>query len=277
MARKMTRQRARNRIRAERSSAVKNSKRYKINIEADPLALYFKQISSFPHKKEMVKSSLLKEMSKSNPRIVVSIAKNYQNRGVSLPDLINEGNIALIKAVENFDYTSTRGGHFFSYCAWYIRQAIIKSIVDKRRKIRNPVRMFNGNESLVGYVKNRGLYIGVASLRECAFAPLIAPKHDLVNDGVEVIFEEYYGMWYNETKYLSSPKMFENKHYRDIISLGGNAVPCIIKKLKEEPAHLFEALVEITGQDPVPESHWGDIEQMASDWVKWWEDKKNAG
>jgi hypothetical protein len=94
-----------------------------------------------------------------------------------------------------------------------------------------------------------------------------------VNDSVEAIFREYYDKWYNETKYLSSPKMFENKNYRNIISLGNSVVPSIIKKLKEEPAHLFDALIEITCQDPVPESHWGDIEQMALDWIKWWEEK----
>ena len=95
----------------------------------------------------------------------------------------------------------------------------------------------------------------------------------LVYDSVEAIFRELYDKWYDETKYLSSPKMFENKHYKDIISLGIDVVPGIIKKLKEEPVHLFEALVEITGQDPVSESHWGDAEQMARDWISWWEKK----
>jgi len=97
-----------------------------------------------------------------------------------------------------------------------------------------------------------------------------------INDNVEVIFRKYYGKWYDETKYLSSSKMFENKYYKDIISLGISVVPSIIKKLREEPTHLFEALVEITGQDPVPESHWGNIEQMALDWVKWWEEKEGV-
>ena len=108
--------------------------------------------------------------------------------------------------------------------------------------------------------------------------PITKVKPLLVNSNncVEVVFREYYDRWYNETKYLSSSKMFENKHYRDIISLGINVVPSIIKKLKEEPVHLFEALVEITGHDPIPESHWGDTEQMALDWVKWWEEKNRV-
>jgi len=93
---------------------------------------------------------------------------------------------------------------------------------------------------------------------------------------IDVIFNEYYDKWYNETKYLSSPKMFENKNYKTIISLGGSVVPSIIRKLRETPAHLFEALVAITGQDPVPESHWGDIDQMSQDWINWWEEKGRA-
>jgi RNA polymerase sigma factor (sigma-70 family) len=203
-------------------------------------------------------------MIKSNLRLVVSIAKKYQHCGVSLPDLINEGKIGLINAVEHFEYTRSSR----SYCAWYIKQSILKSIAGKRRFVRNPIRILNGRNRSINI---GSCYIGLPN------KTVIAPEHDIVNENVEVVFREHYGKWYDETKYLSSPKMFENKHYRDIISLGGNAVPCIIKKLTEEPAHLFEALVEITGQDPVPESHWGDIEQMALDWVKWWEDKKNAG
>jgi hypothetical protein len=99
---------------------------------------------------------------------------------------------------------------------------------------------------------------------------------ETIGQNVDNIFDEYYEKWYNETKYLSSPKMFENEHYKNIVSLGNSVVPSIIRKLKETPVHLFEALVEITGQDPVPENHWGDIELMAQDWVKWWEEEISA-
>ena len=128
-----------------------------INID-DPVRMYLREIGRIPlltfdQELDLAKRILdgdedaKKELAESNLRLVVSIAKKYVGRGMLFLDLIQEGNMGLIKAVEKFDYT--KGFKFSTYATWWIRQAITRAIADQARTIRIPVHMVETINKLI--------------------------------------------------------------------------------------------------------------------------------
>jgi len=144
----------------------------KIEREKSVLEIYLKEINQYPllteeeetyYAKRAIKGDYAakKKMIESNLRFVVNIAKRYKNNGVPLEDLISEGNIGLMTAVDKFDYK--RGFHFISYAVWWIRQSILKYMAEKTRIIRLPMnKVFLLNK--IGKCMDSGHYHDIGEL-----------------------------------------------------------------------------------------------------------------
>ena len=127
---------------------VRSGKRASSSADEGSLDLYLREISRYPliPQAEEVRlaqgirvgdAECLDKLVRSNLRFVVSVAKKYQNQGVSLSDLINEGNLGLIRAAHKFD--ETKGIKFISYAVWWIRQAILQALAEQSRIVRVPL------------------------------------------------------------------------------------------------------------------------------------------
>ena len=131
---------------------------------SDPVKVYLREIGKYPvlttkeQETEIAKriiagdESAKEELTRCNLKLVVSIAKHYVNRGMQFLDLIQEGNLGLMKAVDKFDYT--RGYKFSTYATWWIRQAITRALADQARTIRLPVHMVETINKLVREQRN---------------------------------------------------------------------------------------------------------------------------
>ena len=133
-------------------SVEKNVNKLMESLDTSPLSVYLKEINRIPllTREEEVRlareakagsEKAKEEIIKANLRFVVNVAKKYQNQGLSLDDLISEGNLGLITAVDKFDVD--KGYHFISYAVWWIKQSILKALCEKSRMIRLPLNRAN--------------------------------------------------------------------------------------------------------------------------------------
>ncbi|MEN6491907.1 MAG: RNA polymerase sigma factor RpoD/SigA [Rectinema sp.] len=151
-------------------------------------------------------------LAKSNLRFVVNVAKKYQNQGLPLADLIAEGNLGLLNAIDHYDVT--KGYHFISYAVWWIRQAILKSICEKSRMIRLPLNRAN---ELVQIEKARALFEGElsedAEIREVAEFLEMEPEHvkDIISISRDLISLD--APVYDEKNSTTVGELIENEHH----------------------------------------------------------------
>lgn len=120
----------------------------------------------------------LEKLTKANLRFVVSVAKQYQNQGLSLPDLINEGNLGLIKAARRFD--ETRGFKFISYAVWWIRQSILQALAEQSRIVRLPLNKIGSINKI-----NKAYALLEQQLERPPTAEEVAKELDLTEDEVK--------------------------------------------------------------------------------------------
>jgi RNA polymerase primary sigma factor len=178
----------------------KKAKVRKTSSDENILGMYLKEISRIPllsreDEEAAVRAAIKGDIAarnklvNANLRFVVNVAKKYQGHGLPLPDLISEGNIGLINAVERFDID--RGYHFISYAVWWIRQSILKALCDKPRLIRLPVhrvgdlvhiekarKMLAGSNNTEGDVREIAQILG---MDESHIQDMLAISRDLVS------------------------------------------------------------------------------------------------
>ena len=119
------------------------------------------------------------ELVQANLRFVIQVAKNYQNRGLSLPDLISAGNLGLLTAAERFD--GTRGFKFISYAVWWIRQSILQAVADQARTVRLPLNKLSQLREISEAARRLGQGREVEPNVEDIAEELDLPAQDVVN------------------------------------------------------------------------------------------------
>ncbi len=170
-------------------------------------------------------SEALDILTRSNLRFVVSVAKQYQNQGLSLSDLINEGNVGLMKAAKRFD--ETKGFKFISYAVWWIRQSILQAIVEYSRMVRLPVN------KLASYKRVNEAYVSFVQEFERE------PSHEEIADILDIKVKDVAAVLQGGGRHLSVDAPVSNDEgsstMLDLISEDGENLPDL--KLMEQSLH----------------------------------------
>lgn len=211
-------------------------------------------------------------LAKSNLRFVVNVAKKYQNQGLPLADLIAEGNIGLLSAIDHYDVT--KGYHFISYAVWWIRQAILKAICEKSRMIRLPLNRAN---ELVQIEKARALFEGDISeegeIREVAKFLNMEPEHikDIISISRELISLD--APVYDERNSTTVGELIENEKHESpeqnaIQSSLRDDINKILSTLTAKEREIVEYRFGLNGKRPMSLKEIGDRMHLTKERIR---------
>lgn len=211
-------------------------------------------------------------LAKSNLRFVVNVAKKYQNQGLPLADLIAEGNIGLLNAIEHYDVT--KGYHFISYAVWWIRQAILKAICEKSRMIRLPLNRAN---ELVQIEKARNLFEGElsedAEIREVAEFLEMEPEHvkDIISISRDLISLD--APVYDEKNSTTVGELIENENHESpeqnaIQSSLREDINKVLAALTAKEREIIEYRFGLNGKRPMSLKEIGDRMHLTKERIR---------
>ncbi len=217
-------------------------------------------------------SSAKAVLAKSNLRFVVNVAKKYQNQGLPLADLIAEGNIGLLNAIDHYDVT--KGYHFISYAVWWIRQAILKAICEKSRMIRLPLNRAN---ELVQIEKARALFEGElsedAEIRQVAEFLEMEPDHvkDIISISRDLISLD--APVYDEKNSASVGELIENEHLESpeqnaIQSSLRDDINKVLSALTAKEREIVEYRFGLNGKRPMSLKEIGDRMHLTKERIR---------
>ncbi|MEW5817782.1 MAG: RNA polymerase sigma factor RpoD/SigA [Spirochaetota bacterium] len=208
----------------------------------------------------------------ANLRFVVNVAKKYQNQGLPLSDLISEGNIGLMNAIERFDVD--KGYHFISYAVWWIRQAILKAICEKSRMIRIPLNRANELVQIekarkeLQTVKGEDPEVGeiaqIVSMDEDHVADLINISRDLISLETPVYAEKdssILGDFIEDNGYHHPEEVIVEKSLRQDINT-------ILKTLSEKEAEIIQYRFGLNGKSPLSLKEIGDRYNLTKERIR---------
>lgn len=208
----------------------------------------------------------------ANLRFVVNVAKKYQNQGIPLLDLINEGNIGLLNAIDRFDVN--KGYHFISYAVWWIRQAILKSICEKSRTIRLPLNRANEliqiqkAQKQIAATNNEETDLQeiakITSMDEQHIADLLNISRDMVSLETPVFAEKnnsQLGDFIEDQDYQSPEQEAIGTSLKDDINQ-------VLKSLSEKEADIIEFRYGLNGKRPMSLKEIGDLYSLTKERIR---------